>query len=457
MAMHVNPRLGSTLDAAEELAEYRRQNPTSLSRFEQAKAVIPGGNTRLTAYFAPYPFYAVKGEGSRIYDLDGNVRLDFYNNATSLIFGHAYPPVVAAISDQASKGTAFAIPTEPEVELAQLLAARLPSVEQIRFTNSGTEGVLFAVRAARVFTAREKIAKFEGGYHGTTDHVSVSVTPDLTHAGDARRPAPVPASAGVTRGTLDDVLILPFNDLEATTALLTAHRDEVAAVLVEPVLGSCGYVPAHTEFLQGLRDLTRRLGILLIFDEVQTFRLSFGGVQALLDTVPDLTVLGKIIGGGLPVGGVGGRHDIMAAFDASTGTPKIPHAGTFNGNPVTMRAGLATLQRLGPTEFGQLDQRGSDLRLRLQNLCDRYNVPVQVTGAGSLFGIHWSAEPVIDYRSAARANKSLAYKFFLHALNNGIFFTTRGGGCLSLAMTDTEVGAFLDVLEGFLKKITARS
>jgi glutamate-1-semialdehyde 2,1-aminomutase len=453
--MHASQRLAQTFDSAEELAEYQRQNPASLSRFEQAKAVIPGGNTRLTAYFAPYPFYAVKGQGSRVYDLDGNVRLDFYNNATSLIFGHAYPPVVAAISDQVSKGTAFAIPTEPEVELAQLLTMRLPSVEQIRFTNSGTEGVLFAIRAARVFTAREKIAKFEGGYHGTADHVSVSVTPDLALTGDARRPIPVPASAGITHGTVDDVVILPFNDLEGTTALLTAHKDTVAAVLVEPILGSCGYVPAQPEFLQGLRDLTERLGILLIFDEVQTFRLSSGGAQALLAIMPDLTVLGKIIGGGLPVGGVGGRRDVMAAFDASTGTPKIPHAGTFNGNPVTMRAGLATLQGLDPTVYDHLNQRGSDFRLRLQTLCERYKVPVQVTGAGSLFGIHWSADPVTDYRSAARANKSLSYKFFLHALNNGLFFTTRGGGCLSIPMTDTEMGTFLDVLEGFLKKITA--
>ena len=453
--MHASQRLAQTFDSGEELAEYQRQNPASLSRFEQAKTVIPGGNTRLTAYFAPYPFYAVKGEGSRIYDLDGNVRLDFYNNATSLIFGHAYPPVVAAISDQASKGTAFAIPTEPEVELAQLLTARLPSVEQIRFTNSGTEGVLFAIRAARVFTAREKIAKFEGGYHGTADHVSISVTPDLALTGDAGRPTPVPASAGITRGTIEDVVILPFNDLEGTTALLTAHQDTVAAVLVEPILGSCGYVPAQPEFLHGLRDLTQRLGILLIFDEVQTFRLSFGGAQALLGIMPDLTVLGKIIGGGLPVGGVGGRSDVMAAFDASTGTPKIPHAGTFNGNPVTMRAGLATLQGLDPATYDHLNQRGSDFRRRVQMLCDRYDVPVQVTGAGSLFGIHWSADPVTDYRSAARANKSLSYKFFLHALNSGVFFTTRGGGCLSIPMTDTEMGAFLDGLEGFLKKITA--
>ena len=347
-----------------------------------------------------------------MYDLDGNVRLDFYNNATSLIFGHAYPPVVAAISDQASKGTAFAIPTEPEVALAQLLAARIPSVEQIRFTNSGTEGVLFAIRAARAFTGREKIAKFEGGYHGTADHVSISVTPDLAFTGDPRQPRPVPASAGITRNTVDDVVILPFNDLEGTTALITAHQDELAAVIVEPILGSCGYVPAKREFLQGLRDLTKRLGMLLIFDEVQTFRLSAGGAQALLDIIPDLTVLGKIIGGGLPVGGVGGRSDVMAAFDATAGAPKIPHAGTFNGNPVTMRAGLATLWDLTPAVYERLNQMGDEFRQRVQALCSRYGVPVQVTGEGSLFGIHWSAEPVTDYRSSARANKSLSRNSF---------------------------------------------
>jgi glutamate-1-semialdehyde 2,1-aminomutase len=453
--MQASQRLAQTFDPGAEVEEYRRQNPTSLARFREAQAVIPGGNTRLTAYFAPYPFYAVKGEGCRIVDVDGNVRLDFYNNATSLIFGHAYPPVVAAISEQAAKGTAFAIPTEAEVELAKILTANIPSVDKIRFTNSGTEGVMFALRAARAFTGREKIAKCEGGYHGTADHVSLSVTPDLASAGEPHQPAPVPASAGITRHTVEDVVILPFNDLAGSTALIEAHRHELAAVIVEPILGSCGYVPADPAFLQGLRDLTRRLGLLLIFDEVQTFRLSPGGMQALLGVIPDLTVLGKIIGGGLPVGGVGGRDDVMAAFDATAGAPKIPHAGTFNGNPVTMRAGLATLKELTPAAYERLNLVGHDLRQRLAALARRYGVPVQVTGAGSLFGIHWSAEPVTDYRSAQRANKSLAYKFFLHALNNGLFFTTRGGGCLSMPMADAELGAFLDVFAGFLQKITA--
>jgi glutamate-1-semialdehyde 2,1-aminomutase len=453
--MQASQRLAQSFDYTEELEEYRRQNPASLRQFEAAKQVIPGGNTRLTAYFAPYPFYAVRGEGCRIFDLDGNVRLDFYNNATSLIFGHAYAPVVAAISDQAAKGTAFAIPTAPEMDLAKRLVADIPSVDKIRFTNSGTEGVLFALRAARVFTGRDKIAKFEGGYHGTADHVSISVTPELAQTGDARRPASVPASAGITRHTVEDIVILPFNDLEGSIALINAHKDTLAAVIVEPILGSCGYVPATREFLQGLRDLTQRLGILLIFDEVQTFRLSPGGAQARLGIIPDMTVLGKIIGGGLPVGGVGGRDDIMEAFDATTGQPKIPHAGTFNGNPVTMRAGLATLSDLTPAAYDRLNGAGAEFRQHLQVLCQRYRVPVQVTGEGSLFGLHWSAEPVTDYRSSQRANKSLSYKFFLHALNNGIFFTARGGGCLSMPMSGAEPGAFLDVLEGFLKKITA--
>ncbi len=453
--MQASQRLARTFDHTEELEEYRRQNPTSLSRFEEAKQVIPGGNTRLTAYFAPYPFYAAKGEACRIIDLDGNARLDFYNNATSLLYGHAYPPVVAAIADQAAKGTAFAIPTEPEMELAKVLVARISSVEKIRFTNSGTEGAMFAIRAARAFTGRDTIAKCEGAYHGTADHVSVSVTPDIALSGEATHPTPVPASGGLTRNTVADALILPFNDLASATALITAHKDELAAVLVEPILGSCGYVPATPEFLQGLRDLTKRLGILLIFDEVQTFRLSTGGVQAQLGIIPDVTILGKIIGGGLPVGAVGGRSDIMAVFDATTGMPKIPHAGTFNGNPVTMRAGLATLQGLSPAVYESLNRRGASLRARIQALCSRYDVPVQVTGEGSLFGLHWTAEPVTDYRSSQRANKSLAYKFFLHTLNNGIFFTTRGGGCLSIPMSDTELGAFLDVLQSFLKKVTA--
>ncbi|RMF84087.1 MAG: aminotransferase class III-fold pyridoxal phosphate-dependent enzyme, partial [Nitrospinota bacterium] len=333
---------------AEELEEYRRQNPRSEARFTAACRVLAGGNSRLTAFFPPFPFYVERGEGCRIYDIDGNERIDFFNNATSLILGYCHPAVVQATREQLEKGTAFANPTLPEVELAALLVERIPSLDRVRFTNSGTEGVIMALRAARAFTGKTKIAKFEGGYHGTSDPMTISVRVDPQKAGRVESPAAIPSSAGISPHTLADVLILPYNNSEATRKLVEQHRDELAAIIVEPVLASAGYIPARRDFLELLRELADGQNLLLIFDEVQTFRVAPGGIQEWYGIHPDLTVLGKIIGGGFPIGGFGGRADIMAAFDATTGAPKIPHAGTFNGNPMAMRAGIATLRELTP-------------------------------------------------------------------------------------------------------------
>jgi glutamate-1-semialdehyde 2,1-aminomutase len=436
-----------------ELAEYQRRNPRSAARFTEAQQVLAGGNSRLTAYFAPFPFYAAHGEGCSLYDIDGNRRIDFYNNATSLIFGHSNPQVTAAISAQAEKGTAFANPTDPEVALASLLTTALPSVQRLRFTNSGTEGTMLAVRAARAYTGKPKIAKIEGGYHGTSDHLSISVVTDLSRAGSAEAPQAVPSSQGITPNTLADVVIIPFNNPTAARQIIARHGDELAAVIVEPVMGGLGYIPAETEFLQALREACDGQNILLIFDEVQTFRMTPGGAQQWFQVIPDLTCLGKIIGGGLPVGAFGGRADIMEAFNATQNGPEIPHGGTFNANPLTMQAGLATMRQLSPAVYEQLNENGLTLRHQLEERARSSGVPMRVTGVASFFGIQFTDHPVTDYRSAQGQNATLRQKLFLHLLNHGIYVGNKVVGNISVPMERGELDHFVEVWEAFLQRV----
>jgi glutamate-1-semialdehyde 2,1-aminomutase len=440
-------------DAA-ELQAYAQHNPRSAARFAEARQVLAGGNSRLTAYFSPFPFYVERAEGCVLYDLDGNRRLDFYNNATSLILGHANPQVTAALIAQAEKGTAYANPTQPEVELATLLTTRIPSLQRLRFTNSGTEGVAMAIRAARAFTGKPKIAKIEGAYHGTSDHVSISVATDLSRAGSAEAPQPVPSSRGITPNTLADVVILPFNDAVAARRIIAQHQDELAAVVIEPVLAGIGYVPAEVEFLEAVRQACDGQSTLLIFDEVQTLRVSPGGIQQWYNILPELTCLGKIIGGGLPVGAFGGRADIMEAFDSTDSVPLVPHAGTFNGNPMTMQAGLATMRQLTPEVYERLNEHGNTLRHQLDEMARSYGVPLRITGMASLFGVQCTEQPVQDYRSAQGQDAALRQKLFLHLLNHGIFVPNKVVGNISTPMGRNELDRFVQVWEDFLRLVS---
>ena len=433
-----------------ELEAYQRQNPRSAARFAEAQQVLAGGNSRLTAYFAPFPFYVERGEGCAIYDLDGNRRLDFYNNATSLILGHCNPQVTAAVMAQATRGSAFANPTGPEMELATLLTSIIPSVQRLRFTNSGTEGVMLAIRAARAYTGKPKIAKIEGGYHGTSDHVSISVT---SQGGSAADPQPVASSRGITPNTLADVVVIPFNNAAAARRILAQHRDELAAVIVEPAMGGVGYIPAEPEFLEALREACDGQQMLLIFDEVQTLRMAPGGAQQWFNVMPDLTCMGKIIGGGLPVGAFGGRADIMEAFDATRQSPGIPHGGTFNANPMTMQAGLATMHQLTPEVYERLNDNGTALRHQLDEMARSYHVPIRITGAASFFGIHCTDQPVTDYRSAQGQDAVLRQKLFLHLLNNGIYVGNKIVGNISVPMGREELDSFVQVWESFLHQV----
>src|SRR5215468_4215670 len=335
-----------------EIERYVARTPKSQALQREAEQYLPGGSSRGTAYFGPYPFFAEMGEGHYVYDVDGNRYLDFMLNATSLILGHGHASIVEALGEQARKGTAFSTPTHAQIRMAKLLCDRIPSMETIRFTNSGTEGTLMAIRAAWAFTGRHKLAKFEGGYHGAHEHVAVSVN--------------TPA------GKLDPA---------ACERLLRTHKDEVGCLIMEPVVSNFGYVAGAPEFLRGIRKLTEELGIVLIFDEVQSLRVSPGGAQELLGVTPDLTCLGKIIGGGMPVGAFGGRRDIMAQYDPTvSGGARIAHAGTFNANPMTLVAGEAVMLALTPALYRQMNDLGHSLRTRLAASLGDTGVPVQVTG-----------------------------------------------------------------------------
>jgi glutamate-1-semialdehyde 2,1-aminomutase len=428
------------------LGEYESRTPRSRALHARALGVMPGGNSRSTTFFDPYPFYAARGEGARIWDVDGVARLDFNGNYTSLILGHAPPEVVKAIQEAAALGVSFPAPTEHEVRLAEILTRRIPSLEAVRFTNSGTEATMNAVRAARAFTGRAKIAKFEGAYHGTHDWALVSVAPDPALAGPRRRPRAVAASAGLPPVVPKHVVVLPWNDPEACEKILRREGDRLAAVLVDPLLGIGGVLPPLPGFLERLRALTERSGALLIFDEVISFRVGPGGAQARLGIRPDLTTLGKIIGGGLPVGAFGGRRDVMAAFDPRGGRMRIGHGGTFNANPVTMAAGVATLEALTAERYAHLDALGERLRAGVTALLGRLRHPGQVTGVGSLFCLHWTAARLRDYRSSRPADPEAPLRVFMGLLAEGVLLTQRGLGCCSAAMTPAEVDRFVEAL-----------
>ena len=430
---------------------YLQANRRSQELNDRARSLLPGGITRTSVYFDPFPPYMERGEGCRLFDVDANERIDFSNNYTSLILGHCPPAVVAAVQAQARRGSAFAAPTRHEIDLAAAIVARIPSIERVRFASSGTEAVMFALRLARAFTGRRKIAKAEGGFHGTSDYAAVSVSPDQDLAGDARAPASLAAGRGVPDAVVEDVVVFPFNDIDATAAIIRRHRHDLAAVIVEPILGSSGMIPARREYLQALREITARAGVVLILDEIITLRLAPGGAQGVYGVAPDLTVMGKIIGGGYPVAAFGGRAEIMALLDPEGGRPPIPQSGTFNGNPIGMVAGLATLQQLTPAVYDGLNAMGDDLRRRLTDLFARKRVQAQVTGMGSLLNLHFTATEVTDFRTMRTGDAARLRRVFVALLNGGIFLAPRGMACLSTPMGEAEIGAFVRATEQALE------
>src|SRR6266508_3080758 len=432
--------------------DYKAKTGRSRQMYEEALRVMPGGNSRTTTFFDPYPFYITRGQGARIWDADGAERLDFNGNYTSLILGHAHPSVVEAVAEQATRGMSFPGPSEHEVKLAELLTRRIPSMEAVRFANSGTEATMNAVRAARAFTGRSKLAKFEGAYHGTHDWVLVSVSPDPEKSGSRRRPKPVAYSAGVPETVLEHTVVLPWNDTEACVKILEKQGRDIAALIVDPLMANAGLLVPQEGFLERLREVTERLGIVLIFDEVISFRVASGGAQERFGIRPDLTTLGKIIGGGLAVGAFGGRAEVMNYYDPRGGKGRISHGGTFNANPLTMAGGVATMEQITPEAYARLDALGERVRGGVTRLLRKLKRPGQVTGMGSLFCLHWTKARLSDYRSSRPTDPQAPARVFMGLLNEGVLLTQRGLGACSLAMTDADADRFVEALGHVLER-----
>ena len=394
----------------------RRATTRSEALFAAAQQVIPGGvNSPVRAFrsVGGTPRFMDHGVGPYLWDADGNRYVDYVLSWGPLILGHAPPVVVAAITRQAARGTSFGAPTDLETELAEMICAALPSIEQVRFVSSGTEATMSALRLARAVTGRNRIVKFAGCYHGHADAL-------LVQAGSGVATLGLPDSPGVPPGATADTLTAPYNDLAAVESLFSQYPDTIAAVIVEPVAGNMGLVPPQPGYLTGLRDLTTRYNALLIFDEVMTgFRVAYGGAQALYGITPDLTCLGKVIGGGLPVAAYGGRRELLQ-WVAPAG--KMYQAGTLSGNPLAMVAGLATLRAIGrPGVYEPLGAMATALVDSVRAEAARAGIPVQATAVGSMWGCFFTATPVTDYASARHADTARYARFFHALLEAGVY------------------------------------
>lgn len=431
-----------------------RTRITTRSRelFALAQQYLPGGvDSPVRAFKAVGgdPLFIARGKGSRIWDVDGNEYIDYVCSWGPLILGHAPPAVVQAIQAAAENGTSFGAPTELEIALARLITEAMPGVEMVRFVNSGTEATMSALRLARAATGRPLVIKFAGCYHGHVDSLLVA-------AGSGAMTFGIPDSPGVPPAVAQTTLVLPYNDLAAVERAFASHGREIAAVIVEPVAGNMGVVPPRPGFLEGLRQLTRDHGALLIFDEVITgFRLGYGGAQALYGITPDLTCLGKIIGGGLPVGAYGGRRDLMRLV-APVGP--VYQAGTLSGNPLAMSAGIATLQALRqPGVYAQLEERAAALAEGLTAAARAAGVPVHCARAGSMLTLFFTDQPVVDYDTARQADTRRYAAFFRGMLDEGVYLAPSQFEALfvSLAHTPDDIAQTVAAAERVLRTLGA--
>jgi glutamate-1-semialdehyde 2,1-aminomutase len=434
------------------LETYVNRTGESRARDRLAKNHLPGGDTRSTLFYSPYPTYMRYGAGCRLFDWDGKEYLDFLSNYASLIHGHAHPRIINAACQEMEKGTIFGAPAEIQFLHAGHLCQRTPGIDTLRYCNSGTEATMFAIRAARAFTGKDGIIKMDGGYHGTHDVAEVNLIPDI----EAQGLPSYNIARGVPSCTIREVFIAPFNDLDAVENLFSLHRDRIAAVIVEPIMGAGGLINPVAGYLEGLREITRRFDSLLIFDEIITFRLNTGGMQAIEKTIPDITTLGKFIGGGFPVGAFGGRKDIMAVYDPASSEP-VGHGGTFNGNNVTLAAGMVALEMLDQRAIDRLNAMGDRLRAGFEQALNTVGILGRLTGKGSLMSLHFGVETPQNAQAAALGamkNKALFRLLHLQLANLGIHTAPRGMYIVSTPMSEKEIdratAAFEETL-GLLK------
>ncbi|MEA2730014.1 MAG: glutamate-semialdehyde -aminomutase [Acetobacteraceae bacterium] len=418
-----NTDIDAALNEAKEA--YVASAPRSLARYIEATTVMPGGNTRTVLHYAPFPLAMARAEGCRMWDLDGREYIDFLGEYTAGLYGHSHPMIRAALDRALDNGISFGASNIIEARFARAVCDRF-GLQRVRFTNSGTEANLLAISLGRIFTRRQKVLVFNGGYHGAV----------FGFAGGGS-PINVPF----------DYVVAPYNDIERTRALIT---DELALVILEPMIGSGGCIAASSEFLQMLRQETTRVGALLVLDEVMTSRLAPGGLQSVVGVKPDLTTLGKYIGGGMSFGAFGGRAEIMDLFDPRR-VDALPHAGTFNNNVLTMTAGLTGLTEIYTPEAAvALNARGETLRGRLNELCAAADAPIQFTGIGSMLGVHTMRGPVTNPELAAKADPKLKELFFFDMLAHGFWLARRGMMTVSLPIGEAECDALVAAVEEFL-------
>jgi glutamate-1-semialdehyde 2,1-aminomutase len=422
----------TNIDVAAALAEaqeqYRARNPKSLAQYEEACAALPGGNTRHSIFAEPFPLTMVKGEGSRLWDLDGHEYVDFLSEFTAGLYGHSHPLIRRAIDQALDSGWNMGAQGPAEARFAAAICARFPSIDLVRFTNSGTEANLMAVAAARAVTGRAKVLVFSGGYHGGVFYFR---------------------GKGSVVNAPYEFVVADYNDIPGTRALVAPHRENLAAILIEPMLGGSGCIPATREFLADLRALASETGAILIFDEVMTSRLAPGGLQEAHGILPDMTTLGKYVGGGMSFGAFGGKTALMEWFDPRR-KDGFQHAGTFNNNVLTMNAGYVGLAEIyTPERARTLNQFGEGLRERLNAIVRRRGLAMQFTGLGSMIGVHMTDTPIRNAADAATGHAGLLDLFYFDLLARGIWIAKRGMMALSIALDEADCDKLAAAVEEF--------
>lgn len=418
------------------------QKRSNESIYADAVKVLPGGVSRNTIFHKPFPHYVAGAKGCLVTDIDGVGRIDFANNMASLIHGHAYPPIVKAVTEQLKKGTAYTLATEIEVRYAEHLTSRAPDFDKIRFVNSGTEAVMGMVKAARAFTGKSMIAKAEGSYNGTYDFVEVSQVSSPSNWGEIEQPNRNPLAYGTPQGVLDDVLVYPFNDTERTLALLDKYADRISCVLIDPIPHRVGLFEATDEFVEAIYFWTRKNNALMVFDEVITFRTNYGGAQHNYRVKPDLTALGKMIGGGFPVGAFAGRSDVMAVMDPNENPLRLPHSGTFSANPITMTAGYVAMKDFDEQAVLNLNALTAKAISQIRDAIKVADVPMSISGSGSMFRLHPRRNTPSSYREAFqfKEEKAIMTKILDHLFYEENIIMVNTGTCMfSTAIGQKEV------------------
>jgi len=424
----------------------------SAALYERARKVLPGGVSRNAVLRDPHPLYASHGEGCRLTDIEGVTRLDFANNMASLVHGHADPDMVRAVREQVGRGSAFNLGTEIEIEYAELLCARTPGFEKLRFVNSGTEALMVAIKASRAHTSRPMVAKAEGAYHGGYDYLEVSQTPGPGNWGASHEPERVPLVHGTPGSAVDSVVVLPYNDAARSIALLDRSKDELACVVLDLMPHRVGLNAADPEYVRAIRDWTTEHGVLLVLDEVITYRSGYSGLQGMYGVEPDLTALGKMIGGGFPIGAVCGRDEVMDVLDPHSSRYLFPHSGTYSANPISTGAGLAAMRRFDGAAVERLNALAERAKGGIRRAIEETGVRASVTGTGSMFRVHMKEAPPRTYREAyLDAHESARLTALLdHMFASGFIMINSCSAALSTPMTETEIDALVDALrEGF--------